>query len=369
MKQIICLILFVVFLISFSRYGCAQDNAAVNYERAFELYKPFSSPLHPPQPVLSEDQIIQIVCNEGWQQEYMELQEFVKINEPAIQEFFRGVQKQRCDFSFGKEAELAYKTPLPNLLKSRNLATLILLKGRWYERNRNFPKGIGAYLSVLKFAQHISQNNFFTAKITAIAIGKMAVKPIRQYLNKPDADKQICFKIFNYLNELEQTRISLTECFEKEKKSLFDVVANMRLNGIKSTQKNKGLNRLQKDKAAAFYNEFLIVAQTVIDKYFDPAIDALKTHSRNDMDFARAQLSDLRREFKDDFVVLGEMAEAKDLFYSQKNLNKSLAVKIGQLLVVLTLPNLLETPYIDFDWREELTSLKELAKKKLAQNE
>jgi len=122
----------------------AEENAATYYNKAFELMKDLPR----------EDAKTRAfkIIEEGWKEEDKELEELLKANEPAFEEFRKGVAKEKCQFI---EGEITFDTLLPHLAKGRNLARLLILEARLSERNGDLEKAIGNCLDAIKLGHDL----------------------------------------------------------------------------------------------------------------------------------------------------------------------------------------------------------------------
>ncbi|MEK6715620.1 MAG: hypothetical protein AABY43_06210 [Candidatus Omnitrophota bacterium] len=253
MKKIY-LIIFVITLVLtpislFAQQEAASDpqegNAAVYYTKAMELLK-FPDPAQRPEIFKRIAEIME----KGWQEEDKDVEEILQQSEPSLKEFSNGILLKQCDFTFGKKYEYLIDEPIPSLLKIRELTELVILKGRWYEKNGEFNKATDEYLSLLRFSWHISEGKGLLFKMMGVAAERDACIPLKQYLNSNIAQKQNCLKISNHLSDHNKKHFLIEELYMNEKEIFLSKIRK----GIDIDEVNNFSNSLLKSK---YHREFL----------------------------------------------------------------------------------------------------------------
>lgn len=261
-------------------------NAAAYYSKAFDLLKyPESKKL---------DKEISEIMQNGWLHENLEIKKLLEENESSIQEFQKGSAIGDCDFDFGKPPKYLFEKdfPAPTAWK---LFSIILLKGRYHERQSDFTSAVDLYLSALIYAQHISQDNLAISKATALMIEFWSLKPLKGYLNKKKIEKRLCEKISAHLGQYNVYRFAAKEIIEaqrEETKSLLKMTADTFM--IKVTEAYRHRPEII-EKAAAFRKEFIIMAYQDIDYYYGNYIRAVETNKKKDWEFAISESEDFKK--------------------------------------------------------------------------
>lgn len=207
------------------------DNAAVYYQKALDVAK-----------LPSEDQIkiiVKIIEN-GWQEDHQDLIALLQDNQTAFAELKKGLAQPRCDLSDEKKYEYLSKL-IPDYLKYRDLASLVMLEGRWHQKKGRHSQALDRYLATLTFARHISQGEDLIAYLASTTLIALACKPIEAYINRSDLTPQFYQRIFNALKETQTQRASFTKAMRWAKLSTVPVIERT----LKKLE-DEDVNRLKK---------------------------------------------------------------------------------------------------------------------------
>ncbi|MGD8521680.1 MAG: hypothetical protein PVF56_11100 [Desulfobacterales bacterium] len=266
--------------------GRQPGNAATHYLKAFELLK------YPESKTMGKE-ISEIIEN-GWLQDSIEIKKLLQENELSIRQYQKGIAFINCDFDFGKAPKYLFEKEFP-APAAWKLFSIIMLKGRYHERQNDYAAAVDLYLSALIFAQHISQDNLEISKATALVIGFSSLKPLKEYLNKKKVEKRLCEKIIVHLNQYHQQRFEAREIIEtrrEETKSLLKMTADTFMAGVTETYRQRPEIL---EKAAAFRKEFIMMAYQDIDYYYGNYIRATETNKKKDWEFAASESENLKR--------------------------------------------------------------------------
>ena len=154
---VIGLSLIAAILITFPAIPSAQqrahantgvENAALYYSRAIDLLKY-------PDSVEIQDKLEGIIQH-GWQAEHKELANILRQNKPCLNEVQIWSLFERCDFDFGKKYKYQVERELPPFDRVLRISDLLLLKGRYYEKQGASGKAAEVCLLSLRLSGHIS---------------------------------------------------------------------------------------------------------------------------------------------------------------------------------------------------------------------
>lgn len=330
----ICLIILPANL--FAQQGninsTETENAAVYYSKAFDL-------LEYPKSEVIKTQLQEVVKN-GWQKEYKGLEKILAENESCFDEFKKGLKLEECDFNFSKEYKYLIQKEIPNLLKVRNLSNLLLLKGRYYEKQKDFDEAVNIYLSSLRFAQHISQDNT-VSKMIAIAIEKEAYAPLKQYLDSEKVEKETRLRILNYLTKYEKEHFSAKELVEVEKDFFISNIKMLADEAEQQAEKDSKFNVEKKKTMEALGEEMISQAQELANRYYGNFAKAIETNNEKDWEFAINELDSLQKTLKSPISNIKDVSSLLyDAFTKDVEGSKiTIARKIVTITLAISIPN------------------------------
>ena len=169
-----------------------EENAATYYNKAFKLMRDWPSKDAPTRALK--------IINEGWREEDKELEEFLKKNQLAFEEFRKGVAKEKCQFI---EGEITFDTLLPHLSKARNLARLLILEARLYERNGDLEKAITNSLDVIKLGHDLGRDRIVTSKLVDTAIFNISWPALKDSVRSDKLTRELARKTISKMLELQ----------------------------------------------------------------------------------------------------------------------------------------------------------------------
>lgn len=339
-----------------------KDNAAIYYSKAFDLLK---------YPFPSEKETynkLEEIIKKGWQGENKDVEEILKQNEPCLKELKKGLLLKKCDFAFGKEYKYLIVKKLPNVVKARESSNLLLLKGRYYEKQEDFARAIDCYLSSLTFVRHISQANSLFTDLLVLAIEKDIYLPLKDYLNSQEIDKEICKKILSYLEDFEKTHFSARRIIETEKESFISTIHFIMDGALKEVTKDKKEeskpNEDMKRKWENFRSQILKQANELADRYYGNFIKAAQTGNKEDLNFALEEVASIKKEAQyqgTDEEIFDAVSMLQDAVTGKiEQFNEKVACKI--VIKMLATSSL---PYFKKVLDEHSSSLNELKELKL----
>jgi hypothetical protein len=358
-KIVVCIVLMLLLICLFLQFALTEettDNAATYYNRAFELCTySYKSPI---------SKRVENVVKNGWTAEDKELEELLKQNESAIVEFKNGVKLEKCDFAFGKVYDNPYLEPLPNVAKVWDLANLIILKGRLYERNKEYSQAIEQYLSVFSFAQHISQyNKQMVSVMISKAVEQIACISIQQYLQKEELNLLLYKRILKFLQEIEPKRSTIVEAMERQKEDL----ESLGLVLPKEAFMNKHrltfgkmqfytISEEEEKYIEKFQEEFRKIKGKVIDKYYGLLIKYAQSNLVSDKESFKKELEFLKAKYTQKILLVTKTPEdffnglLKDIAEQKGSLSK-VVYTASELMVVINTSNLYNA--VDIYYRDE----------------
>lgn len=127
-----------------------DQNAAIEYDRAFDLYA--GDPGH-------EDVYYYVVDN-VWINEAEALVPWLEQNAAAIAAFREGAKKENCKFRLLKDPEYPF-CPWSSLsfIRVRAMSRLIVVQGKYLEHQNKHREALDLYLAMAKMGYHISMDS------------------------------------------------------------------------------------------------------------------------------------------------------------------------------------------------------------------
>lgn len=182
-----------------------EENAATYYRKAFELMEPWPN----------EEARMRAfdIIGEGWKEEDEELEQLLKANQPAFEEFRKGVLKERCRFVFG---EITYEMDLPHLGKARGMAQLLMLEARLHQRNGNLAKALKNSLDVIKLGHDCGTNRIILSKLVDNSLCGISGVVLKDLVRSEDLRPAVAKKTLEDLLKLEKKAVSAREVLEGE---------------------------------------------------------------------------------------------------------------------------------------------------------
>ncbi len=336
-----------------------SDNAAIHYSKAFDLlYYPGSNEFK---------RTVRTIIRKGWDGDYIGMAEVLKDNNPSFREFQKGIALGHCDFDFGQQYNyLAHKAFPTDELKK--FSDLILLQGRYYEKQRDFEKAINAYLSTLALARHVAQDNTAASKMVSLDIEKKTYAPLRGYLNKKGIDKKICRRILTYLEAHDKNHFPAKEIVEAEKAqfiSMVDIAIDDFQRTVTTSPNNPpGVDVFAEEFALVFQQEALKLTHEMTDDVFENFIKAAETNAKKDWELA---ISGLKRFRKAQSRMIAKVDISKLSYDSFTGTNRAFSRELAKVNVVpfLVVPNPKKPVDIFYAASKELKALRSLAKSRL----
>jgi hypothetical protein len=363
--RVIDLSLIAALLITFPAHSRAQqkardngrvDNAAVYYSRAIDLLK------YPDSQQIQDE--LEGIIQHGWQAEHKEPANILRQNEPCLNEVQIGSLFEKCDFDFGKEYRYQVERELPPFDRILKLSDLLLLKGRYYEKQGAFGKAAEVCLLSLRVSGHISQGDDSISKMIALAIEKKTYIPLRDCLNSKKIDKKACQRILGQLRGFENKHFPARGMIEPEREFF---VSTVRMVGDDFKQKageSLGTTPEMEEKAEAFKEELMRQARELADRYYGNFIKAAETNKESDWKFALGELEGLRKASQP--TGIGNMRDVVSMLHDSftgdiEEYHKKLIRKILITLLAVALPNPREAVDDYYARSEELKELQALA--------
>lgn len=331
------------------------DNAAIFYKKAVDLLK---------YPLPREKEITKKIgetIKNGWKGENKELMELLAQNKSSLKEFKKGLLIQKCDFNFGKKYKFYMNEPPRSYSQIRNLSNLVLLLGRYYEKQGKFNKAITEYLSVLKLAQHLAQDNHqFLSKMSSLDSEDKAFNMLENYLTSNQADPQECQRILNYLVKLEKRQFPAKELVEIEKEYFISTI-NMIIEDDKKKAQKEGfkIKLGEKSYREVYWDEIKRYGYEMADKHYGNYLKAMETNRASDWEFAQ-------REYKKEAGDWEKMKSYEEIMATpdideEKYPEKAAREYVKDLLVITDYKKVAEEYY---SARAKLKRLKSLAAQK-----
>ena len=212
----------LVTSLCFSSYAAEDEtNASTIYRRASSLLAQL--PQDFPNRTSS-------VINNGWQVENEDLKELLTKNHEAIGEFKRATRLSYCQFTSGAPMKKDASTELPQHADEVNVARLVLLEGRQWEKENRPDLALENYLSVLRFANHLGQQKDFIllSKLLEIIVRRLAFAPLEQHINREQLTTQDCRHLLDSLVSLRRQDAGLEGAFEEEKEAAKNTIRTIK---------------------------------------------------------------------------------------------------------------------------------------------
>ena len=339
--------IFILFLILEGRFSnlAAEEkegNAAIHYLKAIKLMD---------YPVSIKRRFeIQEAIKKGWSAEAKELEKILQKNEKALNELKKGLEYKRCDFNLGKKYKYSLEKNLPPFLEIFNLSNLLLLKGRYYEKEAENKKALDTYLSSLTFAYHISLSNDTPSKTLALTIEENALPLLKNYLNL--ADKEDCLKISAFIKDFLNKHFSMEEVIKGEKEffiSNLQIIVD-KVKTIKETQDEI------KRKKKKFIQKLVEEGNKLLDDYYGALTKAVESNEDEDWQVVEDKSLKLREDIK----YLNRESLGKTIKEGTEKLDENLAPKIAEIVLIMNLPDIRR---ISDKYYSVLRSLEDILKK------
>jgi hypothetical protein len=333
----------------------------VHYSRAFELLDyPGSSEFK---------RTVRTIIKEGWNGNYIGMAEVLKENESSFRELEKGLALDHCDFDFGQEyTYLVEKTfPTDSL---RQLSELILLNGRYYEKQKDFEKAINTYLSTLTLARHVAQDSTTASRMVSLDIERKTYAPLRGYLGQREIDKKTCQRILTYLKAYDKHHFPAKEIVEAEKAQFMSVVeraiADVRQKVTKGSDNPPAVEAFAEEFADVFREETLKLVHEMTDEVFENFIQAAETNDKKDWERAITELTRFKKAQRRASTKIDVSKLSYDDFTENTRTFSRELAKIN-LLPYLGIPNFKKHVDIHNAASKELRILKSLAKTRLGE--
>ncbi len=182
-----------------------EENAATYYNKAFGLMKDWPSE--------DTETRARKIIKEGWKEKDKELEELLKANRSAFEEFRKGVSKEKCQFV---EGEITYDTRLRHLARARNLDLLLILQARLYARNGDLEKAITNCLDAIKLGRDLGQDRILVSKLVDIAIFNISQFALKDLVRSENLTPALSRTTLSRALELEERSVSMRETLEGE---------------------------------------------------------------------------------------------------------------------------------------------------------
>jgi hypothetical protein len=312
------------------------ENAAVYYSRALDLLK------YPDSQEIRDT--LKGIIQHGWQAENREIEDILRHNERCLTEVRRGLLLDRCDFDFGKKYKYQVERKLPRLDRILFLSDLLLLKGRYYEKQGVFGDATELYLSSLHFSGHISQGDDAISKMIALVIENKTYMPLRDYLHSKNIDKKVCQRILSQLRDFEKKRFPARSMVEPEKEFFLSTVRMIGDNFKQKAAESLGTTPTpgMEKKADVFEKELNRQARELADRYYGNFIKAAETNKEGDWKFALVEREGLRKASQP--TGIGNIGDVVSMLYDAftgdiEAYHEKIIRKILITLLAVALPN------------------------------
>jgi len=164
---------------------------------------------------LDDDAILELlesVMENGWQEEYPDLERYIGENGPALELVREGAKQEFCSIpiaeSFSDTSSMLY------LSGFRHIARLLIAEAKLFEKNAEYDRAAETYTTLLRFAASISSGTIIHTFV-GIAIERWAYKAMGPYLTELKEEK-ICESLLAKLLDIENNRAQLTELLRDE---------------------------------------------------------------------------------------------------------------------------------------------------------
>lgn len=234
----------------------AEENAANLYLKAGSMLTKLPEDFHIK---------VAMLIKEGWLKvESKELEEIVAKNQEVINIFKQATKIKDCDFTFGKPIVQDFSAPSPYAtMEILALARLILIEAKLYEEGDKLDLALEDYLSILRLAKHLDQQENFIliSKMTGIIIEKLLYTPLANYIKQNEnLNIENCQLLLNILLSLkrDKLRIILADAYEEERKTMIKLLDSPEFNFRfdEESVKNKPKLKLIKKVRQAIYKEY-----------------------------------------------------------------------------------------------------------------
>jgi hypothetical protein len=141
---------------------------------------------------------------------------------------------------------------IPNFLASQTMNKLLVVKGMGMENQGNLDKAVNNYLLAAQFGSIFAgKNTPLIQKLIAIALEKMAYKPMKEFIIKHPDEVNNFKRILPALEKADQKRMPISEAMLGEKKTVQYIMQNYK----DYTKDNKELAKLTEEEAQRVLSE------------------------------------------------------------------------------------------------------------------
>lgn len=281
-----CSTLFlIIFCVSISTLLAqetdSEQNAAVLYKESVSILTE-----------LPEDfrEKSNVIINNGWKDNHQDLKKILERNRPSIEKFKEATKLEKCDFMLGKPVGKAVTAKFPVDSRLIDIVRLVLIEGRLYEKENEPELALRNYLCVLRFGNHLEQQNNFVlmSKLFAMAVEQLTFKPLKKFIARRTTNVQEYLSILRTLTILKKSKLGFEKAYEEEKENLKRIVRT-----LENEVKQEGDYR--EDFFQTFYKEY----DKLVGEYFGYMITAFKNNNPEIFDNKIAQFKkELKEEVK-----------------------------------------------------------------------
>jgi len=187
-----------------------EDNAAFWYQKAFiKMYSLIGR-----NALEIKFERLDKVIREGWDSS-LEREIIVLLNKmkPVIELFEKGTSLEKCDFKFSLEDP-------PPFTPFFHLAKLVILKGRYYQKEKDLKDAIDIYLKLLRYTRHLSREKKLGEVVASLVIIRDLLFPaLKEFAENKDLNESSYQRLLSFLDDLERG-LNLKKALERELKLL-----------------------------------------------------------------------------------------------------------------------------------------------------
>lgn len=141
---------------------------------------------------------------------------------------------------------------IPNFLAAQTMGKLLVVKGMGMEGQGKLDKAVNNYLLAAQFGSVFAgKNTPLIQKLIAIALEKMAYKPMKEFIIKHPDEINNFKRILPALEKADQKRMPISEAMLGEKKTVQYIMQNYK----EYTKDNKELAKLTEEEAQRILSE------------------------------------------------------------------------------------------------------------------
>jgi len=305
-----------------------STNAAAGYKKAISMLVPLPD---------NFQEKTRDVINNGWDEDNEELKDILTKNKDAIREFKKAAKLPNCDFSFDNNPQ-----ECPELRNYHNLARLVIMEGRLYEKEGNLNAALENYTSALNFIIHLTQqksDKLLYSLYEKITWGSIYT-PLCQYINRGKINTKQCNLLLNTIISLKKNITDPESIYEQIKETRMQLFR-------KAIQETTDELKQHNYYDPTFYQQFSLEYDKLDDEFYRHLITAYRQNEPEKGTHDIEQLKErLRKETKLSILVWNLTKRRLGLEATNSAASSAKVFFTGQLMLLPSLTGYVTHHYL-----------------------